>query len=85
MNTKLTLSLDKDIISRAKIWAKKQNKSLSQIVEDYLKYISTDKTTKSSQIDDIPPITKTLGGILKGHVEPDFKNEIGTYITRKYK
>lgn len=47
MNTKLTLSLDKDVIIRAKTYAKFMDKSLSQIIEDYLKLISNrDKVSK---------------------------------------
>ncbi len=36
MATKLTLSLDKEIIERAKVYAKEHNVSLSYPVENYL-------------------------------------------------
>ncbi len=36
MNTKLTLSLEKEIIEQAKQFAKEHGKSLSQLIENYL-------------------------------------------------
>ena len=36
MNTKLTLSIDMDVIRRAKGFAKNSNRSLSEIIESYL-------------------------------------------------
>lgn len=84
MNTKLTLSLDKNVITRAKNYARNKNKSLSQIIEDYLKSIS--KNEKNIQVlEEIPPITQSLSGILKGKPEIDFKNDISDYMMRKHK
>lgn len=62
MKTKLTLSIDKSVLIRAKKAAKKENKSLSELVEVYLekKYKSATKTET--------PITDSLTGILKGKV-----------------
>ena len=37
MNTKLTLTIEKEIIERAKDYAKEKNRSLSDIIENYLK------------------------------------------------
>ncbi len=83
MNTKLTLSLDKNVITRAKMYARHKNKSLSQIIEDYLKTIPVDEV-ETNFIKEIP-VTRSLAGILKGKEEFDFKNEISDYITGKYK
>ena len=41
MSTKLTLSLKKSIIERAKQYAKKNNQSLSQVIESYLEKITS--------------------------------------------
>ena len=40
MNTKLTLSIESQVIESAKDYAKKQGRSLSNIVEEYLKSMS---------------------------------------------
>ena len=42
MNTKLTLSLNKSIIERAKLYAKGNNQSLSQIIESYLEKVTSE-------------------------------------------
>ena len=41
MNKKLTLLLDETIISQAKEYARKQNETLSGMVEKYFSYITT--------------------------------------------
>lgn len=84
MNTKLTLSIDKNVITRAKNYARHKNKSLSQIIEDYLRSISNSEKN-SPMLDEIPPVTQSLSGILKGMPEIDFKNEISDYVMRKHK
>ena len=84
MNTKLTLSIDDKVIERAKSYARGKNKSLSRIIEDYLK--SLPQSGNSIDIfTEIPPETKSLGGILKGKPEIDFKNDISDYMLRKHK
>ena len=40
MNTKLTLSIDQEVIIRAKDFAKNSNRSLSEIIETYLDRIT---------------------------------------------
>lgn len=46
MNTKLTLSIEQEVIEAAKDYAKSQGRSLSNIVEEYLKALSEKKSTK---------------------------------------
>ena len=42
MNTKLTLTIEKDIIEEAKIYARDKGQSLSDIVENYFKLLTKD-------------------------------------------
>ncbi len=63
MITKLTLSIDDEVIRKAKQASRRKGKSLSKIVEDYLKNMSEkegDKETLISQINKImePHISK---------------------------
>lgn len=44
MQSKLTLTVDQDVIKNAKDYAKQYNRSLSNIVEEYLKSLSVNKT-----------------------------------------
>lgn len=76
--SKLTLSLDKRVITRAKDYAKKSNRSLSDIVESYL-----DKITKEDQIeidDELDQIT----GIIDLPEDFDVKKEIRNILADKY-
>ncbi len=62
MNTKLTLSMEKKIIEMAKEYAKETGLSLSEIVENYFKFITLNrKKIKSKQLS---PKVKKLRGIL---------------------
>jgi len=59
MNTKLTLSLKKSIIEKAKKYAKGNNQSLSQIIESYLEKITSHKPELGdSELDSIRGIIK---------------------------
>ncbi len=63
MSTKLTLSIDKTVIEEAKLYAKSQGRSLSNIIEEYLKSISS-KGLSSNDLN-LSPITKSLYGSVK--------------------
>jgi hypothetical protein len=65
MLTKLTLTIDQSIIEKAKRFAHEKNKSVSRIVEEYLRTISTgnDRFSYSDKIES--PITDSLVGMFK--------------------
>jgi hypothetical protein len=50
MNTKLTLSIDYEIIEKAKEYAKENGRSVSDIVENYLRTIVEKKQLKRKMI-----------------------------------
>jgi hypothetical protein len=60
METKLTLKLDQSVITSAKKYAENNNRSLSRLVEDYFKNLSSE----TAQEEDYPPLIKKLSGIL---------------------
>ncbi len=60
MSTKLTLTIDGKIIQGAKKYAKSQGRSLSKLIEAYLKSISTEDN-KEAELN-LSPITKSLFG-----------------------
>lgn len=82
MNTKLTLSLDKDVIRKAKIYAQEKNVSLSFLIENYLQKIiseySTEDLSKAS-------IVNELSGIIDLDIEVDYQDEHRDYLIKKYK
>lgn len=63
MSTKLTLAIDKEVIEMAKAYAKSQQRSLSNLIEEYLKSI-TGKEKDVGEIE-LTPIVKSLMGSIK--------------------
>jgi hypothetical protein len=80
MNTKLTLSIDKQVITKAKRYAKNSGRSLSDLIENYLKNIT------SSEKDDfnISPKVKALMGTFKATKDFDYKTELSKMLSEKY-
>lgn len=64
MQTKLTLRLDEQLIRRAKAFAKKRGKSVSQIVAHY--FDSLDRKPRDPGTD-LTPIVRSLKGTLRGY------------------
>jgi hypothetical protein len=64
MNTKLTLVVDKEIIDRAKLYAKNNKRSLSDLVENYLKALTKEKEYGEFELSETVQI---LRGSLKSH------------------
>jgi hypothetical protein len=81
MSTKLTLTLDQSIIESAKSYAKGKGRSLSDIVENYLKTISREQT--KSEIE-ITPVVKSLRGSFKAPGDFDYKKELAKGLAEKY-
>ncbi len=81
MNTKLTLTIEQAIIERAKKYAKQKGRSLSDIIENYLKVIT--KETVVSDIE-ITPLAKSLRGSFKAPENFDYKKELGKGLSDKY-
>lgn len=83
MSTKLTLTIDKAVIEEAKQYAKSQGRSLSKLIEEYLKSIAgkDGETTKSQ----LSPITKSLFGSVKlKDKEIDYKKVLEDEILKKH-
>lgn len=82
MDTKLTLSLDKQIIEAAKKYAKKRNTSLSNLIENYL--VNVTKTSKNAE-EEISPLVKSLSGVLKLDKKQDYRKQYSDFLANKYK
>jgi hypothetical protein len=85
MNTKLTLTMDKSVIKQAKAYAEQQGRSLSAVVENYLKaVIKKEEIVKDD--DELSPIIKSL--MLRPKVELpddyDYKKELEKVRDEKY-
>lgn len=79
MHTKLTLRLDEELIKKIKAYSKKEGKSVSQLIADFVTILNYSAPIKEKKL---LPITQSLKGILKGHKisEKDYKK----YLEDKY-
>ena len=83
MPAKLTLTIDKTVIEEAKKYAKSQGRSLSNLIEEYLKSISA-KDQKTDELE-LSPITKSLlGSVQLKDEELDYKQLIEEEIIKKH-
>ncbi len=81
MQTKLTLTLDQGVIEQAKIYAKDKGRSLSELIENYLKVVLDDKQPKIQ----LSPSIKKLKGSIKLPDKFDYKEELTKALVSKYK
>lgn len=78
MNTKLTLNINKHVIDGAKSYAKKNQVSLSKLIENYLNsLITTEKKTTT-----ISPLVESLTGVISSKV--DTRKSYRDYLSEKY-
>ena len=82
MNTKLTLTIDKEVIEQAKKYATEKGRSLSDLVENYFKYLTERKLEERPET--LSPRVERLRGILKVKPDFDFKKTLGEERIKKY-
>ena len=80
MNTKLTLSIEEHIIKKAKEYAKKSGRSLSEIIESYLKILT--KEQKDKRITSLT--VNTLKGSFKKPKSFDYKELLKEELSKKH-
>lgn len=86
MDTKLTLKLDKNVIEKAKIYAAEHKHSLSFMVENYLKAVTSMGKTETNEEIKISEFVKSIS-IGNGEIPADFdyKKARQDYLIEKYK
>lgn len=82
MNTKLTLTIEREIIERAKSYAKDKNRSLSDIIENYLKTLTEKEQKSNSQ--KLNPTVESLKGSFKMPKNMDYEKELRNRLQDKY-
>lgn len=80
MTTKLTLSIDKDVIEQSKKFASSHNRSLSDIIESYLKAITSVEGKSIMATDKV----RLLRGSFKTPEGLDYKKLLEEEIIRKH-
>lgn len=81
MNAKLTLTIEEKIIERAKQYARENGRSLSWIIENYLKIITEEENRERGEVS---PLVKSLKGSFKAPEDFEEKNELTNGLSEKY-
>ena len=81
----MTLKLDKMVIDKAKEYASSHKKSLSRMIESYLKsLIERDSYGKEDDFE-ISPYVKSIQTGVRIPADYDYKKDYSDYLTKKYK
>lgn len=81
MNTKLTLTIEHTVIERAKNYAKDKGRSLSDLVENYLKVITNEEVKTNNEI---TPLVNSLKGSFTAPPDFNYKKELTKRLSEKY-
>jgi hypothetical protein len=79
MTTKLTLTVEKAIIERAKSYAKNTGRSLSEIIENYLATITKENADK-----ELSPKLNRLVGVVNLPEDFDENTELRSALEKKH-
>ncbi len=82
MNTKLTLSIEREVIKIAKEYAKEKGQSLSGMVENYFKFITLQRVNNEEV--ELSTRVQKLRGILKVDEAFDYKQTLTEELSKKY-
>lgn len=81
MNAKLTLSLDRDIIDQAKDFSRSHHKSLSKLIEGYLRQVLHGDTAEKQTT----PLVAKLSGVIDAAKLGNHKSGYADYLAEKYR
>jgi hypothetical protein len=81
MNTKLTLTIEQSVIETAKRYAKRNKRSLSDLIESYLKALTAETETKKT---DVSPMVQSLRGSFNLPENLDYKEGLAKSLKEKY-
>lgn len=81
MNAKLTLTIEQAVIDKAKKYAKEKERSLSDLIESYLKTLPVDNPQDEIEL---TPIVKSLKGTFSAPEKLDYKEELSNRLSEKY-
>jgi tRNA uridine 5-carbamoylmethylation protein Kti12 len=85
MDTKLTIKLDKYVIDKAKDYASSHKKSLSRLIESYLKSLVIQDNSNDNEEIRISPFVKSISSGVSIPAELDYKKDYADYLIEKYK
>ena len=81
MDAKLTLNMDREVAGKAKRYARSKGRSLSDLVEDYLRFLTRQMESEEHKLS---PKVKSLLGSIKVPEDFDYKEELQRGLNQKY-
>lgn len=82
MNTKLTLTIEKEVIEIAKQYAKEKEQSLSEMVENYFKFVTVKRIKLKEK--QLSSRVRRLRGIIKADDKFNYKEVLTEELLKKY-
>lgn len=81
MDYKLTLNINKTLAEKAKVYARSQGRSLSDLVENYFQMITEDKVDPEMHLSNK---LKSLKGSITLPADFDYKKELSDRISERH-
>ena len=81
MDAKLTLTIEQSVIEKAKRYAREEERSLSDLIENYLKAITKEAKVETSKG---TPIVQSLKSSFKMPQNFDYQRELTESLSKKY-
>ena len=85
MEAKLTLKLDKGVIENAKSYAASQKRSLSKLIETYLKSLASTSEANVGEEIQISPFVRSLSSGVNISADMDYKKDYKDHLSEKHK
>jgi hypothetical protein len=82
MRAKLTLSVDPQVVARAKEYAERNRTSVSELVQTYLSIVT--QPSKPAPGKELPPVLRSLRGLLKDDGR-DYREEHRKHLAARYR
>lgn len=83
MSTKLTLTIEKSVVEQAKKYAKSQGRSLSNLIEEYLKSVATEPQHQE-EIELSQTVKSLYGSVKVKNKDIGYKELITDEILKKH-
>lgn len=85
MDAKLTLKLDKGVIEKAKEYAAAQERSLSNLIESYLRSLVTKGKSEKAEVIEITPFVRSMATGNHLPADFDYKTAYREHLIEKHK
>ena len=85
MKENIVISLDASVVKKVEDYAKQKEKTVTELIEDYLRRIVSEQSKR--KVFSIDPLVENLCGVLElpSYAQEDLDSERAEYLADKYK